>query len=174
MSPQQISNAGMPLNNVDGKYVNVTGSTYSGNFGSTSALNNQYGMHGISSNVAAANASKGGSRRNKISRHIKRFNKSRKTLFRNMKRKMTKMFSLHKHNKSNKHKMRNNHHSRKQRGGYHQFNSNVPNTPSFSTGGHISPSMSALANPVPFKQISNCTNCVDNYNHNTNKGYQFW
>jgi hypothetical protein len=40
--------------------------------------------------------------------------------------------------------------------------SNVAYTPSYSTGGQLSPSMSALANPAPY-QVTN--NCQDNYNH---------
>jgi hypothetical protein len=35
----------------------------------------------------------------------------------------------------------------------------------------LSPSLSALASPVPYQVLSNCTNCVDNYNHFTNSGF---
>jgi hypothetical protein len=49
--------------------------------------------------------------------------------------------------------------TRRQRGGYAQFGSNVPNTPSYSTPNGGS---SALAQPVTFKRTDNC---VDNYNH---------
>jgi hypothetical protein len=48
--------------------------------------------------------------------------------------------------------------------------SNVPNTPTYSTGGVLSAGSSALANPVPYKVIGG--NCVDNYNHFTGKGIQ--
>jgi len=58
--------------------------------------------------------------------------------------------------------------------GYHQYQGNIPGTPTYSTGGILSAKDSALANPVPYAKMSNCTNCVDNYNYNTNKGYQFW
>jgi hypothetical protein len=65
--------------------------------------------------------------------------------------------------------------TRRQAGGtYNQWQGNIPNTPTFSTGGVISAKNLGLANPVPYQKISNCTNCVDNYNHNTNKGFQFW
>jgi hypothetical protein len=51
----------------------------------------------------------------------------------------------------------------------------VPNTPTYQTGSiNLSPSESALANPVPFSVLPNCTNCVDNYNHFTNSGKQVW
>lgn len=63
-----------------------------------------------------------------------------------------------------------------QKGGtYHQYMGGVPNTPSYETGSiNLSPSESALANPVPFSVLPNCTNCVDNYNHFTNSGKQVW
>jgi len=63
-----------------------------------------------------------------------------------------------------------------QKGGtYHQYMGSVPNTPSYQTGSiNLSPSESALANPVPFSVLPNCTNCVDNYNHFTNSGKQVW
>lgn len=62
-----------------------------------------------------------------------------------------------------------------QKGGtYHQYMGGVPNTPSYETGGVLPPSLSALANPVPFSVLPNCTNCVDNYNHFTNSGKQVW
>jgi hypothetical protein len=51
------------------------------------------------------------------------------------------------------------------RGGYSQYASNVPNTPSYSTGGPLSPFLSALANPVPFKLLPNI-NGIDNLDHN--------
>ena len=69
--------------------------------------------------------------------------------------------------------------SRKQSGGdmqtrYHQYGSDIPNTPSYSVGGILPAKNLGLANPPPYQKLSNCTNCVDNYNHYTNKGFQFW
>lgn len=58
--------------------------------------------------------------------------------------------------------------SLKQKGGYAQFQNNMPNTPSFSTGGYLSPSLSAMANPVPYQRLGNE---VDNYNHFTGMGF---
>jgi len=58
-------------------------------------------------------------------------------------------------------------------GTYHQYGSQIPNTPSYSTPGFSLPaSQLALANPPPFQKING--NCVDNYNHFTNKGFTFW
>ena len=59
---------------------------------------------------------------------------------------------------------------RRQRGG--SYMSNVPSTPTYSTGGVLSAGSSALANPVPYKVTSENVNCVDNYNHFTGKGIQ--
>jgi hypothetical protein len=76
-------------------------------------------------------------------------------------------------------------HHRKQRGGftpplpgnipyppgYGQYQNNLPMTPTYSVGGKLGPSDLALANPPPIKVLPNCTNCTDNYNHFTNKGF---
>ena len=59
---------------------------------------------------------------------------------------------------------------RQQRGG--SYMSNVPNTPTYSTGGVLSAGSSALANPVPYTVTGGNVNCVDNYNHFTGKGIQ--
>ena len=59
----------------------------------------------------------------------------------------------------------------RQRGGYSQYQNNLPMTQTYSLGGKLAPSMSALANPPPQHRLSNCTNCVDNYSYFTNKGF---
>jgi hypothetical protein len=59
----------------------------------------------------------------------------------------------------------------RQRGGYSQYQNNLPLTPNYSTGGLLSPSNSALANPVPYKVLSAGGNCSDNYNHYTGHGF---
>jgi hypothetical protein len=64
--------------------------------------------------------------------------------------------------------------SKKQRGGYHQFQSDIPMTQTYSRGGILAAKDLALANPAPYQVLSNCTNCVDNYDYNTNRGFQFW
>lgn len=56
-------------------------------------------------------------------------------------------------------------------GGYSQYQNNMPMTQTYSLGGELSPQMSALASPPPYQVLSNCTNCVDNYSHYTNKGF---
>jgi len=59
--------------------------------------------------------------------------------------------------------------SRRQRGGYSQYQNNQPFDLTYSTGGQLSPNLSALANPVPIDKITN--NAIDNYNHYTNTGF---
>ena len=51
------------------------------------------------------------------------------------------------------------------KGGYSQYMNNLPDTPSYSTGGILPPSLSALASPTPFTRLPNI-NGIDNLNHN--------
>ncbi len=61
---------------------------------------------------------------------------------------------------------------RGQRGGYSQYQNNWPSTGAFSVGApNLPPNLLALANPPPITKLSNCVNCVDNYNHYTNMGF---
>jgi hypothetical protein len=60
----------------------------------------------------------------------------------------------------------------RQRGGYAQYQNNLPMTPSYQVAGvNLPANQLALANPPPFKVLPNCVNCVDNYNHYTMKGF---
>ena len=58
-----------------------------------------------------------------------------------------------------------------QKGGYSQYQNNMPMTPTYSTGGVLSAGNLGLANPVPYKVLGNGGNCVDNYNHFLGKGF---
>lgn len=61
---------------------------------------------------------------------------------------------------------------RRQRGGYAQYQNNMPLTPTYQVAGINLPSSElALANPPPITALSSCTNCVDSYNHYTNMGF---
>lgn len=171
-SPFHFKNVPPPLGNVDPKFVNVTNSN---------DPNSKLGLSGASNNAqaAAASALKGGAKTNikskskaktkilrkkikNITTKYKKMKGKRMTLgF--MKRKFSKLFhmknksnrkSKSKKNTSRKHRRG----TRKQRGGYSQYMSNVPTNASYSTGGNLSPNLSALANPVPFKTITN--NCA--------------
>jgi hypothetical protein len=115
--------------------------------------------------------SRGGSRRSKI--HRKRINNisnmykmkgSRKTIRRRIskiKSRLRSRFST----KSRKNHKRSNRKRVGMKGGYSgQYLSNVPYTPTYSTGGHLSPSLSALATPAPYHLLPNTA--IDNLNHN--------
>lgn len=188
----KFNNVEPPLSNVAPNYVNKFGTTYAGNFGSneTSA---QFGNHGITSNVkaAAASALLGGSKskKRKFKNIINKYKQmARKTMSKSKRRSLRsstkkKLVSLlsrkhkrthHKSKKASRRHHKKTRHHRKQRGGYHQYMSDIPNTPAYSTGGPLAPANSALANPVPIEKLSNLTSCVDNYNHYTNSGFQMW
>jgi hypothetical protein len=182
-SPFPFKNVSDPLGNIDPKYVNVTNSNDPRGFGSNET-NRQWGLSGVSNNAqaAAASALKGGARSKTLRRKIKNIankykkmkgGKSRKMTLGSIKRRLAKIIKLGKskrhHKKSKKTVSRRHRGTKRQRGGYSQYMSNVPYTPSYSTGGPLSANLSALANPVPYQPTNNC---VDNYNYNTNKGFQ--
>jgi hypothetical protein len=191
---------GTPYNNVDGNFVNIDGSSYSGGFGSNET-SLQYGLPSIHNNVLAADASRnmsGGAKKSKtLRRKIKNItNKYRmpKTKRNAIKRRLTRKYGRRTGKKRTITRSRINkrlichkkhHHtnkcyrrvksSRHQRGGYYdQYSNDIPNTPGYATGSVLSPNESMLANPTPIHKFSNLTNCVDNYDYTTNKGFQFW
>ena len=163
--------------------VNPDSSTYSGNlFTSTvdpRTVNPNVLQLPATSNVEAANASKfmmnGGKKNekknyrkskqiyrkkiNKISRMYKmkgsRKNVSRRV--RQIKSRVRSRFISRAKGSRAKHMQK--HRTKRQRGG-----NNMPFSNSFSTGGVLSPSVSALANPPPFEKLDN-TNCPNAYNH---------
>jgi len=61
--------------------------------------------------------------------------------------------------------------TRRQRGGYSQYQNNLPMTPTYSVGGVLPASQLGLANPPPIQVLPNCTNCLDNANHFTGQGF---
>jgi hypothetical protein len=166
-----------PLNNINGEYVNTYSSHYPGNFGSNQT-SLEYGLPALRDNISAANASRmaGGTKkrlRKKIKNIVNKYRmpkgkKSRRSM-RSVKRKL---LSLHKKSPKSRTRRTRKH---KQRGGYYaQFSNNIPNTPSYSVGSNLSAKDLGLANPPPIQRLTNCTNCIDNYNYNTNKGFQLW
>ena len=160
--------------------VNVNASHNSG-FGFSSTVDprsvNPAALSAPTSNIQAAAASKivGGARINrrkinKISRKYK-MRGSRKHV-RRMKSRVRSRYAKRSRSRSSRSRSSRSRSRRsrslKQKGGHAQFYNNMPNTPSFSTGGVLSPSLSALANPVPYKLLGNEP---DNYNHFTNSGF---
>jgi hypothetical protein len=60
----------------------------------------------------------------------------------------------------------------KQRGGYAQYQNNLPMTPAYQVAGVTLPaSQLGLANPPPYVKLSNDTSCIDNYNHARTQGF---
>ena len=192
LSPFSLKNTVAPFENVDGKLVNIDASTWPGGFGSTET-SLQFGLPAVRNNVAAAAASAltGGSRRKTMRRKIKNIaNKYRMPprKRRSMKKRLIKNLKggyIISKSKKNKRKRSSSSSSgrargrgsKKFRGGgsYHQFGSQIPNTPTYATPGFkLGPTDSALANPAPYSVNGGAGNCTDNYNHYTNKGFQFW
>ena len=173
----------IPNSNINSNYINKDNSHYPGGFGSNEVPE----LSGAKYNVdAAASRIPGitGGGRKKIKRKIKnitkRYKMSKKKIS-SVKRKIkskisraigrTRAASLartrslaggRKHRKT---------HKRRQRGGYSQYQNNLPMTPTYSTGGILSANDLGLANPVPYKILSNDTNNIDNYNHFLGKGF---
>ena len=183
MSGTGASNLGYgqvaPLSNINGKFVNIDNSHSAGGFGSTQ-IPGLPGLAGAKSNIDAAAGKapgiclfKGGAK--VLKRKIKNITK----MYKKMKRGSKKMKSLKKRLRSRKvarhvarsakfaggKKRRVTH---RQRGGYSQYQNNQPFSMGYSTGGVLSASQSALANPVPFKSYNSA---IDNYNHFTGKGF---
>ncbi len=179
-----------PLSNVNGSYVNVDNSQFSGRFSSNEIPGTPPGplpgLAGAKSNVDAAAGNvpgiclfKGGAKKLKrkiknITKHYKRMkagSRKIKSIKRRLRHKaISRRLARSLAGGRRRHSRR--HRRRSMRGGYSQYQNNMPMTPSYQVAGiHLSPSESALANPAPITRLSNCVNCVDNYNHNTNMGF---
>jgi ribosomal protein L37AE/L43A len=184
MSSYINKNSLYPFGGINHKYVNADGSSWPGGFNST-ASNRPYGYSGVSNKVAAASASKiGGKRRgtrysNQIRSKIKNIynkykmpSKKRFCISKTLKR-MAKSFQGIFKGKNNASRRRSKMNRRKSmRGGYYQYGSNIPNTPSYSTGNVVKGFTSAMANPVTYARLPRTTNGIDNYNHYLNSGSQ--
>jgi hypothetical protein len=200
MSGTGASNLGYgnitPGNNINTNFVNVSNTHNAGNFGSRviSGMPNLPGLTGAKWNVDAAKGVnpgicvwKGGLRR-KIKNITKMYKmKGGDAKRRTLKRKL-RMGGRHMHmnatrqlggRRRHRHSKRCNHgtvyrnsYKRKSfKGGYAQYQNNLPSTGVYSTGGVLPSNQLALANPTPYQALSNCANCQDNYNHYTNKGF---
>lgn len=186
----------VPLSNVNGNYVNVTNSNYSGSFSSNEIPGTPPGplpgLAGAKSNVDAAAGIvpgvclfKGGAKKLKkkiknITKHYKGMKGGsrkmrsikrklrRRTISRSLSRKLT---GGRRRNISRRMTMAGGR-RRRQRGGYAQYQNNMPYTPVYQVAGiHLPASRLAEATPPPITPLSNCVNCVDNYNHYTNMGF---
>jgi len=168
-------------------YVNGTNSNYSGSFSSNEIPGTPPGplpgLAGAKSNIDAAIGRvpgicmNGGAK--KIKRKIKNITKYYKRMragskkLNSVKNKLRRRALSRKISRQKSGGKRNRKYSRRhQRGGYAQYQNNLPMTGVFSVGTpNLPPNLSALANPPPITRLSNCVNCVDNYNHYTNSGF---
>ena len=191
-----------PLSNINGGYVNVDSSNWPGRFGSNEISGSPpgvfpQGLAGAKSNIdAAAGISpgiclfKGGSKGLKrkiknITKHYKKMkagSRKMKSLkyrlrnkYRNASRKVARRFAGGR--KSSRKFAGGRKSSRKfaggsQRGGYGQYQNNLPMTPVYKVAGVELPyTQLGLANPPPVTALSNTGQCPDNYNHYTNYGF---
>ena len=55
--------------------------------------------------------------------------------------------------------------------GYSQYQNNQPMTTTYSVGGILKPSDVGMASPPPYSVLPNYSNCQDNYNHFTGRGF---
>lgn len=190
MSGSGASNLGYgninPYNN--SPYVNGTNSNYSGSFSSNEIPGTPPGplpgLAGAKSNVDAAAGRvpgicmSGGAK--KLKRKIKNITKQYKRMkagsrkIKSMKRTLKQKYSSKKiaRSRTGGRKTKNLRHRRRQRGGYSQYMNNLPNTPTYQVAGiDIPAKLLALANPPPYTPLSNCVNCIDNFNKYTMTGF---
>jgi len=186
----------VPFSNVNGSYVNKTSTNNPSNFTSNEIpTGGPNGLSGIKDNVLALSGKvsnmsffKGGARRkSNIKRKIKNITKiykmRSKKRARTMKRKLLKKYKNKYNNDialglssisiSGGRKRRTKRNRYMQKGGYSQYQNNLPMTPGYSVGGHLSAGSSGQAMPPPITRYANAGSgtCTDNYNHFTGKGF---
>ena len=181
----------IPNSNVNGNFVNKDNSHYPGGFGSNQ-IPGLPGLAGAKYNVDVAAARvpgicmSGGGK--KLKRKIKNITKRYKMPKKSMKRKASGIRrkikarisrAISRVRTASRSRAvgvalaggRRTRRRRRQRGGYSQYQNNLPMTNSYSTGGVLSAANLGLANPVPYKVLDNVGQCADNYNHFTNSGF---
>lgn len=167
-----------PLSNINGDYVNVHNTNNPAMF-TSKTIPGPPGLAGASNNVNAAagklmNGGGRGGRSRLFKRKIKNITKLYKKMkggsrrIRSMKRRIRSKISKKSSSRKTISKKTK---RRRQYGGYSQYQNNQPITPSYSVGGILSAANLARANPPPITPLPNCTNCTDNYNHFTGKGF---
>ena len=198
MSGSGASNLGyggtVPLSNVNGNYVNVGNTNNPYHFGSNQ-IPGLPGLSGAKNNVDAAAGivpgicMNGGALKRKIKNITKKYRMKSKRNLTTLKNRVRARYSRalalaktktggkkravrHSRGRSRgRSRSRGRGRSRSQRGGYSQYQNNLPMTQTYSLGGILDPKMSALASPPPYEVLPNCVNCIDNYDHFTGKGF---
>ena len=164
-----------PGSNINGDYVNKDSSSYAGGFGSTeiptSCMRGGKKLKRKIKNITKQyKKMKGGQNKSQIMKQLSKSRSLTKSMAIAGGRRRSRMMSRRKGRRMTIRNRRVSRRRRQQRGG--SYMSNVPNTPTYSTGGVLSAGSSALANPVPYTVTGGNVNCVDNYNHVTGKGIQ--
>jgi len=177
-----------PNSNINSNFVNKDNSHYPGGFGSNQ-IPGLPGLAGAKYNVDAAAArvpgicmSGGGKKlKRKIKNITKRYKMSKKSMKRKasgIKRRIKSALSRAVSRTRSIGRSRGRgiaggkrRRTRRQRGGYSQYQNNMPMTQTYSTGGVLSAADLGLANPVPYQVLDNVGQCADNYNHFTNSGF---
>jgi hypothetical protein len=183
-----------PLSNVNGQYVNIDNSNYAGRFSSNEIPGTLPGplpgLAGAKSNIDAAAGKVPGICMSGGSKHIKRKIKNITKQYKRMKAGSRKLKSIKRRLRSRAasrrfsrsfvggrryrriSRARHISRGRSMKGGYSQYQNNMPMTPSYQVAGvNLPASQLGLANPPPITTLCNTTNCVDNYNHSTNQGF---
>ena len=184
-----------PLSNVNGGYVNVDSSNWPGRFGSNEISGSPpgifpQGLAGAKSNIDAAAGIvpgicvyKGGSKN--LKRKIKNITKQYKKMkagsrkMRSMKRRLMNKYRSRSMSRKVSRGFAGGRKSsrafagaKRQRGGYAQYQNNLPMTPVYKVAGvNLPASQLGLANPPPYTVLPNSGQCTDNYNHYTMKGF---
>jgi hypothetical protein len=186
-----------PFNN--SSYVNGTNSNYSGSF-SSNEIPGLPGLAGAKINVDAAAGKvpgiclfKGGAKKlkRKIKNITKRYKmkggkKSRKNLKHRVKTRALSLIGGRKHTRARQMALartmsmarsrvggtRRKYRKHYMKGGYSQYQNNLPMTPTYQVAGvNLPASELGLANPPPIRVLCNSGSCVDNYNHFTGQGF---
>ena len=179
-----------PGSNINGDYVNKDSSSYAGGFGSneipTSCMRGGKKLKRKIKNITKQyKKMKGGKKTMKrnirtLGKKLNRTMSIALTKAKSVSRSLAKSLALASRGGS-KHR-RSTYKKRHMKGGYYpqsipypagygQYQNNLPLTPTYSVGGVLDAKELGLANPPPISVLSNCTNCVDNYDHYTNKGF---
>ena len=165
-------------------YVNGTSSNYSATF-SSNEIPGSPGLAGAKSNINAAAgrihgiSMSGGAKKLKrkiknITKHYKRM-KAGSRKIKSIKRRLRHKAISRKLARSlaggrRRHSRR--YSRRSMRGGYAQYQNNMPLTPTYQVAGiNLPSSQLALANPPPITKLSNCVNCIDNFDKFSMTGF---
>ena len=173
LSPYPISNAHTPFNNVDGKLTNIDNSHTSGiPFSNTVVPNGPHTLPPTASNVQSAMGiypGRGGGKRKRKNKLSTKYNMSKSRRRGRMSKRYRR--KTRRHHKTRRH--------RRMYGGAYQPPATAPSYPgghsqylnnngsvsnTYSVGGPLNSSNSALANPPPYQKVAGD---VDNLNRNT-------